>query len=287
MITPWETNKVVLPDTWKRLVDFEMYYDELRETLKKHGVEWTYVHDTRDIWCRDYCPVQRDDGTLVWFKYTPDYLKKHKHLQTDQVDMRNNSPLFWNYSWHMSKLVVDGGNIVVVDKDTVVMVDKVYKENNQRSRDFLRRKLKEDLKLKELLVIGKEPFDKIGHADGVLWAYAPRKVVINDYRRLEPAYRERLLKVLKRHKIEYTELPYKVPSYWHKSISAWGNYVNILQVRDLILVPGYGLPEDEEVRKKIDELTGKKNKVVTIDCRSIAKEGGCTNCSIWNYKVPN
>jgi agmatine deiminase len=55
----------------------------ITEALRKRGVPFGYLSETRDIWCRDYMPIQVDKDHLVSYNYTPDYLKGHLRLQTD------------------------------------------------------------------------------------------------------------------------------------------------------------------------------------------------------------
>ena len=49
-------------------------YKGLVEVLDRHGVPHSLLEGTRDIWCRDYMPVQMTDHEFVSFDYHPDYL---------------------------------------------------------------------------------------------------------------------------------------------------------------------------------------------------------------------
>lgn len=50
----------------------------IEEVLRNHGVTYAYLSGTKDIWCRDYMPVQIESNRLVFFKYTPDYLQDQR-----------------------------------------------------------------------------------------------------------------------------------------------------------------------------------------------------------------
>ena len=47
----------------------------ITEALKKHGIPYAYLSETKDIWCRDFMPIQIEKERFVFYKYTPDYLK--------------------------------------------------------------------------------------------------------------------------------------------------------------------------------------------------------------------
>jgi agmatine deiminase len=50
-------------------------YRGLRAILEGHGVAVRLLDGVRDIWARDYCPVQVADRGFVQFRYDPDYLR--------------------------------------------------------------------------------------------------------------------------------------------------------------------------------------------------------------------
>ena len=56
-------------------------YSGLVEILDRYGVPHSLLEGTKDIWCRDYMPIQTIDNRFVLFCYEPDYLldtAKHK-----------------------------------------------------------------------------------------------------------------------------------------------------------------------------------------------------------------
>ena len=56
--------------------------------LKKHDVEYRLLKGTKDIWCRDYMPIQTESGKLVQFRYDPSYLKGQKEWEDSRSDVR-------------------------------------------------------------------------------------------------------------------------------------------------------------------------------------------------------
>ena len=47
----------------------------ITEALQKRGIVYGYLPGTKDIWCRDYMPIQIEREHFVQYKYTPDYLQ--------------------------------------------------------------------------------------------------------------------------------------------------------------------------------------------------------------------
>ena len=63
-------------------------YSGLVEILDRYGVPHSLLEGTKDIWCRDYMPIQTIDNRFVLFRYEPDYLldtAKHKASITDNT----------------------------------------------------------------------------------------------------------------------------------------------------------------------------------------------------------
>ena len=57
---------------------FPECFGRLTSILDKHNVKYALLKGTKDIWCRDYMPVQIESGKLIQFRYDPSYLKGKK-----------------------------------------------------------------------------------------------------------------------------------------------------------------------------------------------------------------
>lgn len=124
----------------------------ITEALQKRGIPFSYLHGTKDIWCRDYMPIQFDERFYVFYEYTPNYLqdKIGKALQTSPENVFNNEsndllrllPRSYKTEVHFDGLrpipvekllfqrirmylVLDGGNVVKCG-NKIVMTDKVF-----------------------------------------------------------------------------------------------------------------------------------------------------------------
>jgi agmatine deiminase len=82
-------------------------------------------------------------------------------------------------------------------------------------------------------------------------------------------------------------LPYRPEDAIHDGIpSAVGCYANFLMVRGLIVVPAYGLPEDDIALRTIEEHAG-PSAVTSLECTAIARKGGVLNCVTWTVARPH
>ena len=60
--------------------------------------------------------------------------------------------------------------------------------------------------------------------------------------------------------------------------------MNFLRVGRLVILPAHGLPEDDEAAEVLQSLLPGAT-VVSLDCKELAREGGCWNCASWTVKV--
>ena len=118
-------NKVYVSSILKE--KFPHAAEELFSVLRKHKVAFKELINTRDIWCRDYMPVQNRMGELIQFTYIPSYLKGNKEWEESRSDVHDvcsaNSitPIF-------SDINIDGGNVVLFG-DKAILTDRIFQEN--------------------------------------------------------------------------------------------------------------------------------------------------------------
>jgi agmatine deiminase len=187
MIPDWDTNHLFLSDRLEAF-DKDDLFDSLHSVLK--GVPIDIIPGTSDIWCRDYMPVQLDENRFCQVVYNPDYLRGFEDTITPPERCR----LSFMQDYHREPLVLDGGN-VVTSRTRVILTEKLYGENPSIERPRLRKRL-EELFQAECIFIPKEPYDAVGHADGVVRFVSEERVLINDYSGVDPGYGARLRDVL-------------------------------------------------------------------------------------------
>ncbi len=279
MIIDSQTNFLYLADSLPK--KFSKFYNEFEALLSKNSINFQTLPNTKDIWCRDYMPVQIDENKFIQFQYKPDYLIKHKsHIKT----ISNVDSICDNINLHSikSNLIIDGGNIVK-HNNKVVMCDKVFKENEHINPALLIKDLENILEVDKIIFIPTDRNDEIGHADGMIRFYNDDTVFINNYSTDEKELELKLKLALHNANLKYIEIPYNL-SKNKTYLQANGIYINYLQMQDFIMLPTFNLNEDEIAFKQFKELFPASN-IVTIDSNDIANEGGVLNCITWTiYK---
>lgn len=279
MVPDWKTNLVYFSRLLARR--YPALCGRVRRVIQDHGVQVRFLEGTADVWIRDYAPIQITKKRFVKFHYIPDYLRGCKHLITkDEICGQLQELGEINHS----DLVVDGGNIVVA-RTRVILTEKVFWENPKWKRTQVRKHFQETFHNRTCIIVPTEPLDPIGHSDGLVRFLDDDRVVVNDYSRVDPRYGRKLERALAKHGLEITSLPYRPDKKSRRRIPpATGNYVNFLRVGNLVIVPAHGLPEDDEAVQVLQRILPKAT-VVPLDCRELAREGGCWNCASWTVKV--
>jgi agmatine deiminase len=284
MLPESETNVVYFADKLK--TEFPSVAEKLEQIITDVQVPIRWVPQVRDIWVRDYMPIQVSGNQFVHFRYDPDYLKGVPRLRTAKKDLRG---FLSRFLVKGSNLVVDGGNIVT-DGQTVIMTEKVFAENSKMSRSEVEVKLRVLLGSDhpiQMVFLPVEPHDLIGHSDGMVRFYAPGQVLVNNYSWIDQSFSHSVLVKLDEYGIGYKEIPYfnrEIPR--GNKISSVGNYINYLRVGNLIIIPIYKDRRDDQAVHVITE-SHPGVEIKTLDCRKIAQEGGCWNCLSWCIKESN
>ncbi len=276
----------------------------ITEALQKRGIPFSYLHGTKDIWCRDYMPIQIDERFYVFYDYTPNYLqdKIGQTLQTSPVNVFNNAsnnllqllprsyktevnfnglrPITVNNMvfHHISMaLVLDGGNIVKCG-DKIVMTDKVFVENKLLSPEGVQWILEEAFRCK-IVFFPWDKNEKYGHSDGIIHYIGNNRVLMTNYADFDKSFALKYMRILEKN-FDVVTLKYNVKRKHERS---WA-YINFLQVGNLILVPQLGIPEDELALEQISKALP-DCEVVGIPALEAVRRGGALNCISWNIKV--
>lgn len=277
MIPDWQTNTVYLSDLLRKY--HPEVFASLESLLKRCGTDVVIVSKTKDIWCRDFMPIQADEDTFCQFMYDPDYLRGYDHLKTPAASCR----LKMMTKCRSVDLVLHGGNVVpAVNK--VILTDKILKENPAKSRKEVRRVLEKALQA-ECIIIPRPPHDPIGHADGVVRFLDEDTVVVNEYHGLEAAYGRRLRSVFRQHRLKCVQVPYFVEDYATDGIpSAAGCYVNYLRTDKLLILPVFEVARDDAALRRFESLYS-GTRIVPLPCIQLARKGGCLNCVSWTIRA--
>ena len=239
--------------------------------ITENGLQYQLLNHTKDIWLRDFMPVQTSSGRFVSFRYEPSYLNDDLELQTNY--RQDIAPQF-DLSVTYSDINLDGGNIVYSpSKERAIISDRVFSENPNDDSNLLVSKLSKLLDA-EIIIIPSLKGDMTGHADGMVRFVDESTVIGNDVPSVN-GLEERIKRPLRMHGIDVIDFPYQSS----KGISAVGCYLNFLETKSCILLPIFGIKMDEVVVSSASRIFNKK--VIPVNIKEIAEYGGCLNCISW------
>jgi agmatine/peptidylarginine deiminase len=276
MITDFQTTKVYfsswLPKTCPKL------WESLHSVLLENGVDYVLLDNTADIWCRDYMPIQVKTDELVAYQYRPDYLsnpKMHQYITDTDAMVQQLVNEYQGVEIKHLDLILDGGNVVKCD-DTIVMTEKVFKENPDWPEFMVIDKL-EDAFGCEVMFLPWDETEEYGHSDGIIHYIGANRVLLTNYDDFSPSYFRSFKNKLER-KFEVTPLEYPINK---KSEHNW-SYINYLHVGNLIFVPQLGIEEDSLALEQIQRALPNNFKVFGIPAIEAVRKGGALNCVSWN-----
>ena len=262
----------------------------LLDNFSEHKIQYHFLEGTKDLWIRDVLPIQVAPNQFVQFSLTRDYYyKKDRHKQTDPapicktlgiepyIPLYNNKPIY-----------LDGGNVILnPSKTKAIITEKVFNDN-EIPQDLLSRILQEVLQVERVVFIPVEPNDDTGHSDGMVRFIDDRKVVANDYSKVEYAdrgFKDRFYGALAGSGLDVLLVPYNpVNLIVNGLFAALGCYINFLKVGDKVFLPTFdNQAEDDEASERFREIFGAGN-IIPVRSSELAIGGGVLNCASWEIQ---
>ena len=257
--------------------DFKPFCDELTGLFDKLGIAWDFLEGTRDIWVRDFMPVQLGKNSFLGYRYSPDYLLGKEQYISDQAKIAKSI----NLEFRPSDIVFDGGNIVFAGEYALIC-DKIFSENHvsKNDKDFVVRLEKELGKKAIFLPWMPHPDDKngdiYGHSDGFVKYCAENKILMSSHTDSYPDEAEQIKRILEFHGFNVEQMSFAKPCYEYD----WA-YINFLQVGANIIMPSFDNANDE-IAKEFITRAFVGAKISSINCQKIASLGGALHCIAWN-----
>jgi TPR repeat protein len=250
-------------------------YQSLDTILTDNSIDHRLLTNTRDIWCRDYMPIQTGEKRFVFYKYNPDYLqtKYYQRTITDVKGIGSIDSLRLADAMDLD-LVVDGGNVVRCG-NKIVMTEKVFFENKDKAHKEVQRLLEEAFQCDIVFL----PWDRneiMGHSDGIIHYLGDNRVMMTNYADFDIAMARKFTRLLEKH-FDVIPLSYNTK---RKHKHSWA-YINFLQVGRMVLVPQLGIPEDGQALQQISEAMP-RCKVIGVPAMEAVRNGGALNCISWN-----
>lgn len=258
--------------------EYSKDFSNLQKVLNAYGIDYDFLENTKDIWCRDYMPVKRPDGKFVQFRYEPRYLDEKPELRTDPNEVTKGMGL----EIIPCPLNVDGGNIERLG-NKVIMTDRVFEENKGLTEYEIRQKLEEVLQSKVYFMKAyHESTDFTGHIDGMM-RFKDSEILLgndrsNDFKYIQQGV-DRLLNACG---LKYIDVPYFIPKESEGPESAIGLYINFLKVGNLILIPKFEMEGDKDQEAlEFFKAQFPDCEIEAVNINAIAKRGGLLNCVSW------
>ena len=265
-----ELLKTRYPETCERLI----------QILEKHKVGYAFLKGTKDIWCRDYMPIQTESGKFIQFKYDPSYLKGNKEWEESRSDVKEVCKVN-GIEAQLSDINLDGGNVLICD-GRAILSNRIFSENPDMDKEKLLNELSILLEC-EIIIIPAENDDMTGHADGMVRFVNKNTILGNTMAEEYKYWQDGMQKVLDKYNLRYIDVPFFVPKDPKHPYSAVGIYVNYLEVNNLIIMPVFGREEDQKAFDVIQKAFPDKI-IEKIDYTDVAQEGGLLNCTTWVMK---
>lgn len=245
--------------------------------LDKYHVNYFFLEGTKDVWCRDYMPIQTPSGKFIQFRYEPSYLKgkpEWEELRSDVKEVCRVNKIDALFS----NINIDGGNVLLCE-GRAILSDRIFSENPDKQKDELVKEISELLE-SEIIIIPSEKDDMTGHADGMVRFVNRDTILVNNLEKEYQYWRKGMQDAIAKYNLKYINVPFVVIKDPKHKKNALGVYVNFLELDNLIILPIFGIPEDEQVISIMKDTFPDK-VIETIDYNEVALEGGLLNCTTW------
>ena len=253
-------------------------YKSIKAILDESNIEHRLLQNTKDIWCRDYMPIQANEKRFVFYIYYPDYLNTPYYRRTiTDVSTIPHIDCLRNENTCDLDLILDGGNVVKC-LDKVIMTEKVFFENKDKSQSVIRQMLEEAFQC-DIVFLPWDRHEEFGHSDGIVHYIGNNRVLMTNYADFDADMARVYIRAMENH-VEVIPLTYKVK---RKHARSWA-YINYLKVGGLVIVPQLDIPEDEQALQQISEVLP-KSKVVGVPALEAVRNGGALNCISWNVQT--
>lgn len=165
------------------------------------------------------------------------------------------------------------------------MTDKVLWENRRMyGKEDLLEKLKVLFEVEEIVLIPWDKEDMFGHADGMLRFIDDDNVLVHGlYNDPKDPFCKKLINGLIKAGLSITWMEFDVK---HPDRRNWA-YINFLQTKDILIIPRFGIEEDEQALKQVKLAYpeyASRNAIEQVDMSDVVEFGGALNCISWVVK---
>lgn len=272
---------------------------KLQNKFKSKKINFIEIDIVQDIWIRDFAPFLIIDSIAYKGIYNPSYFIE-TNRKTSFLDYEKTIFYYASFDDNIGKqiaeqlgftvrnvnITIDGGNFIHNGSGIGITTNRIVSENESMSIQEINDFFKENFGIKKLIILPVEPGDETGHIDGMVRFIDSNTVIVAEYEQNYKEGHDFMNKIAELLSSEFNvvrvlnETP-KLQSP-DEFVSAYGNYINFLQVGNTIFLPQYGITNKDKAAIKILE---KYFKVVPVKkgIDKLSKLGGVLNCITWNY----
>jgi agmatine deiminase len=242
------------------------------------------VLPTDDMWIRDYGPAVglngRGEQVVVHgiFSPLPNYPQDRDAAMSARWAAHEDIPAL------ALDLHIEGGNVWSDGEGTLITTEHVLKANPDLTHAELERRLRQVFAFTKLIVLPLLQHEETGHVDLLMKLASSEVALLTDPKLFYNGSNLNAARLILRQVRNACDRPYTVellpalPPYLNWGVyPIWRTYTNALTVNGRVLVPTYGVREDEQALR-IYERTMPDHTIVPIDCRVTVNGGGAVHC---------
>ncbi len=236
-----------------------------------------YHLPTDDIWVRDYGPYIGYDAhgerVAVAMQYDP--LENYPQARDDAMPVR------WAAHEGLALNRLDfrgeGGNVWTDGAGKLFMTNQVYIQNPDLNRITLIERLRRAFIFDELVLLPRLRLEETGHVDLVVKLANADTMLVSGPGALFTS--DRLWRAARQLRRDYTLITLPTPPLYFNwfGYPIRRSYTNALTVNGRVLVPVYGIRQDDEALRCY-EAAMPGFEVVPIDCTIATNGGGAVHC---------
>ena len=115
----------------------------------------------------------------------------------------------------------------------------------------------------------------LGHSDAMVRWIDENSVLVNDFSNESKSFNYRLIKALKKSGLDVKFMKYYEGFFTKKR--DWGAYLNFIKIKDILIVPIYGIDDDDVALEQIKKFYS-SCRVETMNLSEIIELGGALHC---------
>ena len=266
--------------------------------LTEAGIDQTRIHWIKQrlnsMWMRDYGPVFVYDEAASWavadFHY---YRQRPADDRTPSLFASSfGVPLIDRQSRERA-VYTEGGNLMTDGLGTIVYSSRTYENNRRTDPSVIDSRIGSALQASKSFVPDPPSLDGTGHVDMFMKIIGPNRVLIGQYQPGQPDYQ--VLEdcaALFANGTNGAGQPWQVirvpmPDVYYAffALPVVRTYINGLMVNDQVIIPTYGIPEDDAALSIIrNALPGRT--IVPINANQIIESAGAWHCVLMEFPQP-